>query len=129
MVILFALNILIISVYYNGRLNNGMFPLVFICYYFLNTDIISDSCKKFNMTNPNIMKTLTVDIPDSLDLTEHDLKMLLAGNLYEQGKLTLGEAAQLAGLTKRAFIEIVGKYGFSVASNSLDDLHSDIENA
>lgn len=75
------------------------------------------------------MKTLTVDLPDSLDLTEHDLKMLLAGNLYEQGKLTLGEAAQLAGLTKRAFIEVVGKYGFSVAGNSLDDLHSDIKNA
>ena len=75
------------------------------------------------------MKTLTVDLPDSLDLTEHDLKMLLAGNLYEQGKLTLGEAAQLAGLTKRAFIEVAGKYGFSVVSNSLDDLHSDIKNA
>jgi len=75
------------------------------------------------------MKTLTVDLPDSLDLTEHDLKMLLAGNLYEQGKLTLGEAAQLAGLTKRAFIEVLGKYGFSIVSNSLNELHSDIKNA
>jgi len=75
------------------------------------------------------MKTLTVDLPDSLDLTEHDLKMLLAGNLYEQGKLTLGEAAQLAGLTKRTFIEVLGKYGFSIVSNSLNELHSDIKNA
>jgi predicted HTH domain antitoxin len=75
------------------------------------------------------MKTLTLDIPDSVDLTEHEVKMLLAGKLYEQGKLTLGQAAQLVGLTKRAFIEVMGKYGFSVVSDSVEDLHSDIENA
>ena len=55
--------------------------------------------------------------------------MLVAGKLYEQRKLTLGQAAQLVGLTKRAFIEIIGKYGFSIVSDSVDDLHSDIENA
>lgn len=75
------------------------------------------------------MKTLTLDIPDSVDLNEHEVKMLVAGKLYEQGKLTLGQAAQLVGLTKRAFIEIIGKYGFSIVSDSVDDLHSDIENA
>lgn len=75
------------------------------------------------------MKTLTLDIPDSVDLNEHEVKMLLAGKLYEQSKLTLGQAAQLTGLTKRAFIEVIGKYGFSIVSDSLEDLHSDIENA
>lgn len=75
------------------------------------------------------MKTLTLDIPDSVELNEHEVKMLVAGKLYEQGKLTLGQAAQLVGLTKRAFIEVIGKYGFSVVSDSVDDLHSDIENA
>lgn len=75
------------------------------------------------------MKTLTLDIPDSVDLNENEVKMLVAGKLYEQRKLTLGQAAQLVGLTKRAFIEIIGKYGFSIVSDSVDDLHSDIENA
>ena len=75
------------------------------------------------------MKTLTLEIPDSVDLDEHSVKMLLAGNLYQQRKLTLGEAANLTGLTKRAFIEVMGKYGFSVISDSLEDLHSDIKNA
>jgi len=75
------------------------------------------------------MKTLTLDIPDSVDLNEHEVKMLLAGNLYEQGKLSLGQAAQLVGLTKRAFIEVLGKYGFSIVSDSVEDLHSDIKNA
>lgn len=75
------------------------------------------------------MKTLSFDIPESVDLNEHEVKMLLAGKLYEQGKLTLGQAAQLVGLTKRAFIEVMGKYDFSIVSDSLEDLYSDIENA
>lgn len=75
------------------------------------------------------MKTLTLDIPDSVDFNEVEAKMLLAGMLYERGKLTLGQAAQLAGLTKRSFIEMMGKNGFSIISDSLEDLHSDIENA
>jgi len=75
------------------------------------------------------MKTLTLDIPDSVDFNEVEAKMLLAGKLYEREKLTLGQAAQLTGLTKKAFIEMIGKYGFSIVSDSLDDLHSDIENA
>lgn len=75
------------------------------------------------------MKSLTLEIPDSIDLSEHEVKILLAGKLYERGKLTLGEAAHLTGLSKRAFIEIAGKYGYSIASNSVEDLHADIENA
>jgi len=75
------------------------------------------------------MKTLKLNIPDSVDFNENEAKMLLAGKLYEQGKLTLGQAAQLVGLSKRSFIEIMGKYGFSIISDSIDDLHSDIKNA
>ena len=74
------------------------------------------------------MKTLTLDIPDSVDFNEVDAKMLLAGILYELEKLTLEQAAKLTGLTKKAFTEMVGKYGFSIVSDSLNDLHADIEN-
>lgn len=44
-------------------------------------------------------------------------------------KMTLGQASKLAGLSKRAFIEVMGSYGFSVISNSKEDLHSDVKNA
>jgi predicted HTH domain antitoxin len=43
--------------------------------------------------------------------------------------MTLGQAAELTGLSKRAFIEIMGKYGFSLFGDSVDDLMADIENA
>lgn len=75
------------------------------------------------------MKTLTLHIPESVDLDENEAKIILAGELYEREILTLGQAAELAGLTKRAFIEIMGKYGFSPFSQSIEDLLADIENA
>jgi len=75
------------------------------------------------------VKTLTLHIPESVDLDENEAKIILAGELYEREILTLGQAAELAGLTKRAFIEIMGKYGFSPFSQSIEDLLADIENA
>jgi hypothetical protein len=35
----------------------------------------------------------------------------------------------MAGVSKRTFIELLGKYGVSIFSDSVDDLHSDIKNA
>jgi len=35
----------------------------------------------------------------------------------------------MVGLSKRAFIELLGKYGVSDLSHSISDLHSDIANA
>jgi len=49
--------------------------------------------------------------------------------MYEDKMLTAGQAAQLAGISKRTFIEIMGKYGVSVFGDSLDDLSNDIANA
>ncbi|MDZ4847428.1 MAG: UPF0175 family protein [Chitinophagales bacterium] len=72
---------------------------------------------------------LQVKLPTISDLTEDEIKIILAGELYERGKLSLGQASDLAGLSKRSFIEIMGKYGFSIFSKSVDDLLSDVENA
>jgi len=76
-----------------------------------------------------IMRTIQLNIPDNLDLKDSDFSMIIAAKLYEDAKLTAGQAAQIAGLSKRAFIEILGKYGVSIFSTSISDLHTDIENA
>ena len=75
------------------------------------------------------MRTLQLNIPDDLDLKDNDFTMIIASKLYEDGKLSSGQAAELAGLSKRTFIELLGKYGVSVFSTSLSDLESDIANA
>lgn len=75
------------------------------------------------------MKTLTLTIPDQVDLEEREAKMILASQLYEQGKFSLGQAAELAGLSKRAFMELLGSYGVSVFNYPASDLEKDVRNA
>ncbi len=75
------------------------------------------------------MKTITLKLPDSLDLDDHEVMMFLSAKLYEQGKLSLGEAADLARLPKREFTEMLGKYGVSVFNYPSSDLTKDITNA
>lgn len=75
------------------------------------------------------MRTIQLNIPDDVDLKDYDFLMIIAAKLYEDGKLSSGQAAEIAGLSKRTFIELLGKYGVSVISTSIDDLHSDIANA
>ena len=73
------------------------------------------------------MKTMTVQIPDSLD--EREAKMLLAAKLYEKGSLSLGQAADLVGYSKRTFMELLGNYGVSVFDYTEAELEKDILNA
>lgn len=75
------------------------------------------------------MKTLSIDIPDTLELDEKEVKMALASKLYERGKLTLGQAASLTGYSKEAFMELLAEYGVTVINYSPEELDDDIKNA
>lgn len=75
------------------------------------------------------MRHLTLNIPDNLDLDDREVVMTLAAKLYENGKLTLGQAAELVGLSKRTFAELLGKYSVSIFNYPPADLSRDIENA
>lgn len=75
------------------------------------------------------MKTVTLNLPDSLDLDNKDISMLIATRLYEQGKLSLGQAADLAGLTKRTFVELLSKYDVSIFNFPASDIAKDVANA
>lgn len=66
------------------------------------------------------MKTLTLQVPDSVD--EKDIKMKLAAYWFSTGMLSSGKAAELTGLTKREFLENVGKYGALVFGETVTDL-------
>ncbi len=75
------------------------------------------------------MRIIQLQVPDEVDLKDYDFSMIIASKLYEDGKLSAGQAAEMAGLSKRTFIELLGRYGVSVFSTSLSDLESDIANA
>ena len=75
------------------------------------------------------MKTLTVKLPSTVELDEGELLLMLASRLYEKGKLSLGQAAEMACFSKRAFAEILGSHGVSIFNYSADSLDRDVENA
>jgi predicted HTH domain antitoxin len=72
---------------------------------------------------------LTLAMPEMTDLNPTDLLLFTAAKLYEAKKLTLGQAAEAAGLSKRTFAELLGKYGVSLFSQTAEELESDIRNA
>ena len=74
------------------------------------------------------MKTLTINLPDSVDVEEFEAKMILAGQLHAKGKITLGQAAIIVGISKRAFVEIMGRFGFNIFNYSVEDLRQELEN-
>ncbi len=75
------------------------------------------------------MRTIELKIPNNIEISDYDFSMSLAAKLYEDSKLSAGEAAQIVGLSKRAFIEVLGKFGVSIFSKDLETLKNDIENA
>lgn len=75
------------------------------------------------------MKTLTFNVPDTFEMDEKEVAMLIATRLYEQGKLSLGQAAEFVGMTKRTFAELLGRYNVSIFNYPSSDLSSDVSNA
>jgi predicted HTH domain antitoxin len=75
------------------------------------------------------VKTVTLNIPDTLEIEAKEVAMLVASKLYEQSKLSLGQAAHLAGLSKRVFAELLGDQNVSLFNYPASDLATDVKNA
>ena len=75
------------------------------------------------------MKTVTLEIPDSVNIDGKEAKTLLAAKFYENGSLSLGQAAELAGYSKRTFMELLANYNVSIFNYSEAELEKDILNA
>lgn len=75
------------------------------------------------------MKVLTLNVPDNLDMNNHQLAIFVASRLYEAGKLSLGQAAEMVGLSKRTFVELLGLHNVSLFNFPASDLSKDIANA
>lgn len=66
------------------------------------------------------MKTVKFELPENVN--EKEVKMAVAAILFDKGILSSGQAAEFAGVSKREFIENVGKYGVSIFSENAEDL-------
>jgi len=73
------------------------------------------------------MTTITLEVPDSLAAYQNDTVRFIASKLYESGKLSLGQAADMARLSKRTFAELLGDYGVSLINYSTEDLKDELD--
>ena len=67
-------------------------------------------------------------LPKSLDISDFEVKMIVASRLYETGKLSAGQAAEIVGISKRAFLEVLGDFGVSVFGYDDKELADDLKN-
>ena len=72
---------------------------------------------------------LQIPVPDFIDLGAAELRRLLAATLFDQGRITLGQGAEMAGLSKRAVMESLGRCGVSAFNHPPADLARDLANA
>ena len=75
------------------------------------------------------MKIIKIELPDMVDISEFEARMILASKLYERGLLTMRQAAKLARLSYREFMEALGSYGVSFMNYPADDIARDLKNA
>lgn len=71
--------------------------------------------------------TVELTLPKSIDVSDFEIKMIVASKLFELGKLSSGQAAEVAGLLKRAFLELLGKYNVSVFGYDEKELKEDLK--
>jgi len=74
-------------------------------------------------------RVLTINLPHSVHLDDKDAKMRFACMLYEDGIISTGEAAEMVGISRREFIETMGKFGASIFQQTIVEVESDIKNA
>jgi len=70
--------------------------------------------------------TLELTLPKGINLSDSELTMILAAKLFELGELSSGQAAKMVGITRREFLETVGKYGVSIFQYDADELEEDL---
>lgn len=75
------------------------------------------------------MNVFTVQLPDSLKMNDFELRMIVASKLFEDGKLSSGQAAKIVGISKRSFVELLGKFNVSLFGYDYQDLEEDLKNA
>lgn len=71
------------------------------------------------------MATLSLDLPDELvglldDADVQAVREAALVKLYDLGRISSGKAARILGISRRAFLELLGRYGVSEFDETMD---------
>jgi predicted HTH domain antitoxin len=70
-------------------------------------------------------KTITIKVP--AEISEKEIKLRVAADLYGEGAITLNQAADLAEASVWDFLHEIGKMKISFTNISLEDLKEELE--
>jgi len=65
---------------------------------------------------------MTLNVPDALEKEHDETVRLIAAKLYEAGKLSLGQAAEMCGIKKWDFPAILAEFNIPYFQYTGDDL-------
>jgi predicted HTH domain antitoxin len=68
---------------------------------------------------------ITIDLPDALQISEAAIRTELAIALFQQQRITLGSASQLAGLHQIEFQQLIADRGICI-HYEIEDLEQDL---
>lgn len=75
------------------------------------------------------MNTIILQFPDNTHIDEKEAKITLAAGLYKKGRLTMGQAAELSGFSKKTFMELLADYDTDIFHYPPEELDNDLSNA
>ena len=83
------------------------------------------------------MSLITIECPDSIlqalqetpEEFAREARLLLAVKLYEIGRLSSGRAAELAGMIRVQFLEVLKSYKVPVLNLTREELEKDFQSA
>ena len=72
------------------------------------------------------VRVLKVSIPAHIDVDEHEVRLLLAVELYREGRLTLKQAAELAGLCVEDFMRELSRRKVGIINWGEEELEEEL---
>ena len=74
---------------------------------------------------PTAMSQVTIDLPSHI--SSEEARLLLSIKLYEDERISLGKAAEIAGYSKRAFMDVLSNKDIPVINISPEDLDQELD--
>ncbi|MEN0049010.1 MAG: UPF0175 family protein [Bacteroidota bacterium] len=96
----------------------------------LDVDNSSDLALLLSLTDRLKAKVVSIKNDEQqTSISKKEANMVLASKLFEEAKLTSGQAADFVGIEKQDFLKQIGKHNISIFQYTEEELENDLDNA